>query len=82
MVDAGNGKPLLWRRRRKKACHLTAHKATIPMDVIITPKVMFAMRSGERVIVGEGDARYLGLGFLEGGERVCTKHLSGPSSQR
>ena len=66
----------------RRPATFTAHKATIPMDVMITPKMMFAMRSGERVIVDEGDAKYLGLSFLEGGGRVCTKHLSGTSPQR
>jgi hypothetical protein len=42
------------------------------MDVMMTPKMMFAMRSGERAIVG-GDAEGLSLSFPKSRVRLCTK---------
>ena len=38
-----------------KACHLTAQRAATPMKVMMTPKIMFAMKSGDRDMIGEED---------------------------
>lgn len=41
----------------------------------MTPKMMFAMRSGERVIVDEGDAKGLGLSFPKSRERLVYESI-------
>ena len=74
-IDAGNEKPYFGDDEGRRLATLPPIEAAIPMDVMMTPKMMFAMRSGERVIVDEGDAKELGLSFPKSRERLMYESI-------